>query len=185
MAPKKTKTNRIPSQAELQWVELEAQLDQEMQILGPHREEAGRILYQMKRWLQRWGLNRQGRGGRWQKICDKHEIDRKTAENWIRLYQSKAGIPASERVVAPGPPPRKSQQDREKNPVNVTGNEDSCEAEIEVADNENADCSREHRIAVECVFCLTMAEKIKFMKAVDDMGSIRATQLMYMAVVNG
>jgi transposase-like protein len=182
MAPKKKKTNKIPPQAEQDWAQLEAALDREMQILGPSREEAGRILYQMKRWLQKWGLNRQGRGGRWQKVCDRHEIDRKTAENWIRLYQRKAGIPAGQYVVAPGPAPRKSQQNGGKNPVNATGMD---EAEIEVADNKNADSSHEGRIAVECVFVLTMAEKIKFMEAVDALGSTRATQLMYLAVVNG
>jgi hypothetical protein len=182
MAPKKKKPNRIPSQAEQDWAQLEAALDREMQILGPSRVEAGRILYLMKRWLQKWGLNRQGRGGRWQKVCNKHEIDRKTAENWIRLYQRKAGIPAGRYAVAPSPAPRKSQQDGEKNPVKVTGKDD-VEAEIVVSAYKTAP-DREGRIAVECVFVLTMAEKVKFMDAVKTHGELRATQLMYLAVVN-
>ena len=164
--------------ADQKWAQLEAQLDKEMQILGPSRDEVGRILYEMKLLLKKFGLNK-GRRGRWQAVLRKHEIDRKTAENWIRMYQEKAGIPAHKLVVAAG---RKSQQNGQKNTVNPTAL--GPDPWIEAAKEDEQDRSPEGRLAIECCFVLTLDEKRRFMDAVEKLGELRATQLMYQAVVS-
>ncbi len=167
--------------AKQQWAELEVQLDQEMQILGPSRLQAGRILFHMKKWLKDWNLLK-GRRGRWEATCTKHGIDRKTAENWICKYQEYAGIPAGEWVVQPPAKPKgkKSRQDWEKNTVKATG---LAEPSINPADDEDCDSSREKRLAIECIFVLTMEEKHRFMDAVNALGPLVATQEIYKAVI--
>lgn len=185
MASKKSKKKNSSAEekklADQQWNELEAQLDQEMLILDPSRLQAGRILYHMKRWLKEWNLLK-GRRGRWDATCKKHEIDRKTAENWILRYQERADIPADEWVVQPPAKPKgkKSQQDCEKNPVKVTG---LTPPSVTPAKDEDHDRSTERRLAIECIFVLTMAEKHTFMDAVKALGELRATQEMYKAVI--
>lgn len=186
MATKKSKKKKLSAEeitlADQQWAELEAALDREMLILAPSRIEAGRILYEMKRLLKRFGLNK-GRRGRWQAVCDKHKIDRKSGENWIRLYQDYADIPADRMVVAPV---KKPQQNGQKNTVEHTAllQVDGCKPDVDTADEENADKSPEGRMAVECVFCLTLDQKRLFMNAVQKLGPLRATQLMYQSVVS-
>jgi hypothetical protein len=166
--------------AKQQWAELEAQLDQEMLILDPSRLQAGRILYHMKRWLKQWNLLK-GRHGRWEATCTKHGIDRKTAENWIVRYQERADIPIADWVVQPAKPKgKKSQQAWEKNPVRVTG---LSVPSVEPAKDEDHDSSTERRLAVECIFVLTMEEKHKFMDAVNALGPLAATQEIYKAVI--
>jgi hypothetical protein len=54
---------------------------------------------------------------------------------------------------------------------------------VDPAPDDKADKSPEHRLAVECIFILTMQEKLLFMEAVDKMGPLRATQRMFKAVV--
>jgi hypothetical protein len=184
MAPKKIKKPKPSSEqiaaAKQQWAELVAQLDQEMQTLGPSRLQAGRILFHMKKWLKDWNLLK-GRHGQWDATCTKHGIDRKTAENWICKYQEYAGIPAEEWLVQPAKPKgKKSQQDWEKNTVKATGLE---EPSVTPADDEDHDSSRERRLAIECIFVLTMSEKHSFMDAVKAIGELRATQEMYKAVI--
>jgi transposase-like protein len=184
MAPKKSKKPKpSPGQiaaAELHWAQLEAQLDREMPILHESRLQVGRILYHMKRWLKQWGLNK-GRRGRWDATCQKHGIDRKSAENWIRLYQEQASIPAEERVVQPTKPrAEKSQQDSENNPVRVTG---LVQPSVTPAEEEDHDYSTDQRLGIECIFVLTMNEKRKFMAAVQALGPLIATQEMYKAVI--
>jgi hypothetical protein len=185
MAPKKIKKRKLSSEqiaaANQVWDKLEADLDQEMLILDPSRLRAGRILYYMKRWLKQWNLLK-GRHGRWDATCTKHRINRKTAENWIVRYQERARIPAHEWVVQPPAQPKgkKSQLDWKKNTVKATG---LVEPSITPADDEDHDSSRERRLAIECIFVLTMAEKHTFMDAVKALGELRATQEMYKAVI--
>jgi hypothetical protein len=163
------------------WAELEAQLDQEMLVLDPSRLQAGRILYHMKRWLKQWNLLK-GRHGRWEATCTSHGIDRKTAENWIVRYQERAGISVADWVVQPAKPKgKKFQQDWKKNPVKVTG---LSVPSVEPAKDEDHDSSTERRLAVECIFVLTMEEKHKFMDAVKALGELGATQEMYKAVID-
>jgi hypothetical protein len=147
----------------------------------------------MKSWLQKYGLNR-GRRGRWQSVLRKNEIDRKTAENYIRLYQEEAGIPPHKYVVAPA---KKSLQNSQKNTVRTTAldsvarDENSVEsdektvARVTAADDGDADKKGpEGRLPVGCIFVLTLGEKRKFMESVKQLGELRATQLMYSAVVS-
>ena len=108
----------------------------------------------------------------------KHKIDRKTAENWIRLYQEKAETPAHKMVVAAGPKPR---QNGKKNTVKRTALD--SDAWIEAAPEKKKDVSQEGRLPIECVFVLTSVEKQNFMDSVKQLGPLRATQVMYSAVV--
>jgi len=188
MAPKKIKKPK-PSADQLaaakqQWAELETQLDQEMLIMGPSRLQVGRILYHMKCWLKQWGMTK-GCKGRWKPICDKYVIDRKSAENWIWKWQQYAGIPEDEWVVHRTNEKlqrdtEKPQQDSENNTVKVTG---LARPSITPAKDEDHDNSTEKRLAIECIFVLTMAEKHKFMDAVKALGEPGATQEMYKAVI--
>jgi hypothetical protein len=179
----KNKTRR-PSAAQLAsadqlWAQLLSQLDREMTILVPSRREAGRILFEIKKWMNQWGLNK-GRRGRWQEICDKYfDGERKTAENWVRAYQKWAEIPVDQCVFKPAPETGKSQSYGENNPVKVTGID---HAKVRVEEEEE-DTSREGRTPVECVFILTREERIKFLEALRNLDPLRATQLMYLAVV--
>lgn len=171
------------------WASLEAELDREMKILRPSRLRVGQILYEMKLWLKKYGLN-QGRKGRWKSVCERHKFDRKTAENWIRLYQEEGGVPAHKWVVAPT---KKSQRNSKNNTVKATGldgqgvevpEEKSPAPRIVAADEREADKSPQHRLPVGCIFVMTLAEKLKFMHCVKRLGELRATQLMYSAVVS-
>jgi len=54
---------------------------------------------------------------------------------------------------------------------------------VDPAPDDRQDGSPQHRIAVECIFILTLREKLAFMRAVDKIGPLRATQLMYKALV--
>jgi hypothetical protein len=119
-------------------------------------------------------------------VLRKHGIARSTASDWIKLYQAHAQIPKDELVLAPV---KKPQQNGEKNTAGSVALAGFCSPEIVGADDENddeekPDSSPEGRMPVECVFCLTMEEKHRFMAAVRNLGSLRATQLMYMAVVS-
>jgi len=90
MKDKKPSANELKA-ADQHWSRLEAQLEKAMRHFGTSRVKVGHVLYEMKLWLKKWGLNK-GRRGRWQAVCTKHELDRKTAENWIRAYQDSAHI---------------------------------------------------------------------------------------------
>lgn len=189
MAPKKIKKPSPSAEqqklADQRWAQLEAELDKEMLILGPSRDQVGGILYEMKLLLKKYGLNK-GRRGRWQAVLRKHRIDRKTAENWIRLYQKKADIPADKMVVAAT---KESQQNGEKNTVEPTALGSKCDepwieaANEKMADGFSADEPATRRLPIECCFVLTLEQKRLFMKAVKDLGDLKATQRMYQAVV--
>lgn len=175
------------------WASLEAELDREMKILRPSRLRVGQILYEMKLWLKKYGLN-QGRKGRWKSVCDRHKFDRKTAENWIRLYQEEAGVPPHKWVVAPA---KKSQRNSKNNTVKATGlgsaaddettleSQDNPVARVTAAADNDADKKGpDGRLAVGCIFVLTLAEKHKFMDSIRQLGELRSTQLMYSAVTS-
>jgi hypothetical protein len=167
-----------------EWDALVARLQREMTVFTRSRFEVGHVLYDMKVYLQKYGLNK-GRAGKWQAVVTKYfRKDRKTAENYIRIYQEEAGIAPDKCVVAPV---KKSQQNGKKNAVKDTAlpdEESDAGAEITVADEDKKDDSTEGRMAVECVFVLTLQEKRLFMEAVRRHGSLRATHLMYQAVVS-
>jgi alkylated DNA repair dioxygenase AlkB len=86
-----------------------------------------------------------------------------------------------ERIEPPPPLPTNAPQSHgEKNPVTVTGLDG---AKIRVEEEEE-DTSPEGRTPVECVFILTREERINFLEALRNLDPLRATQLMYLAVVN-
>lgn len=172
-----TKTSAAQQKFDQKWAQLEAQLDKEMHVLVPARHKVGQVLYEMKLLLRKYGLNK-GRRGRWQAVLRKYGIDRKTAENWVRMYQEKARIPASKMVVAAA---KKSQQNRQKNTVKRTVI--GPKAKVDAGPEKRMDVSSEQRLPVECVFVLTLAEKGKFMESVKQLGPLRATQVVYKAVV--
>jgi hypothetical protein len=85
---------------EQKWAYIDAELSKEVNAIKRSRFKIGHILYEMKLWLQKYGLNR-CRRGRWQSVLRKNGIDRKTTENHIRLYQKEARIAPHKCVVAP------------------------------------------------------------------------------------
>lgn len=185
--------DKITSKQEQEWDVLLARLDREVKVFTPSRHEIGHILYDMKVWLVKHGLDK-GRKGKWEPVIKKYfKKDRKTAENYVRIYQEEAGIPRDKWVFAPL---KKSQQNSKKNPVKNTGlpeeetidTDPDAGADIVVADEDRKDHSEDTggpgRMAVECIFVLTVAEKRTFMEAVKRLGSLRSTQLMYQAVVS-
>lgn len=181
--------DKLTSKQEQEWDVLVARLAKEMKVFEPSRREVGHILYDMKVWLIKHGLNK-GRSGKWQAVINRHfHKDRKTAENYIRIYQAEAGLSPAKYVVAPL---KKSQQNRQKNPVKNTGlreeDDPDAGASIVVADEDKKDKSEDAggpgRMAVECIFVLTLEEKRNFMAAVKRLGSLRSTQIMYKAVMS-
>jgi hypothetical protein len=186
MATKKSKRPKPSAKqladADQRWAELEAQLDQEWPIHQESRLQTARILYEMKRWLKQWGLNK-GRKGRWMSVLRKHRIPISTANDYVRLWQEHKDTPPENCVLARVPI---SQQDCENNlpeSGRFATSSGTASARIEAADDEDADKSVDRRIGVECVFVLTMAEKHKFMDAVKALGPLQATKEMYKAVV--
>lgn len=165
---------QTPRTEQQQWDNLVAELDYELLLFGPIRHEMGRIFYQMKVHLKKHGLDK-GRAGRWKSMLAERGIAVSTANDWVRQYEEKAGIPASERFFTPP----KSPKDRKKKSA------DSAllpESDTSIQPSEEPD--KEGREAVEAVFVLTYAEKLAFINAVKKIGSTRATQLMYRAVVS-
>jgi hypothetical protein len=166
--------------AEEQWRQLVNALDAELAVLKPSRYRTGRILYKIKVFLKKQGWDK-GRRGRWKPLLEER-FGRpvSTANDLVRDYEEMENLPASKRFFAPRKPP-KSQQNRKKNSaVSVP----LSDAKIAPAPDKEVDKNKkEPRIAVECDFVLTMAEKSTLMKAVNKVGATRATQLMYRAVV--
>ena len=181
--PKKTKRKISPEerqQAEQQWANLVAQFAQEWPIHSQSRLVAGSLLYKMKRWLMEWGQNK-GCKGRWRELLRQYDIAESTAFDLMQVWQEHAEIPDAKLAVA-----RKKPQQNGKNNLPDSGTlarVSTCKASVEAADDESADYSDDHRIGVECVFCLTMIEKIEFMRAVKALGPVAATQEMYKAVL--
>jgi hypothetical protein len=182
--PKKTKRKTSAeeqSKAEQRWADLVAQFDRGWPIHSESRLVSGQILYEMKRWLKQWGLNK-GRRGRWDAFLRDRKVPLSTANDYVRLWQEHNDMPPEDCVLAR----KKAQQKWENNSAGSAGLTTSGRtliAKIEAADDEAADKSGDRRIGVECVFVLTMAEKILFMDAVKALTPLRATQEMYKAVI--
>jgi len=167
-----------------QWDNLVTELDKELIVYGPVRYELGRILYNMKAHLRNHGLDK-SRTGMWESLLRERGIEKSTARDWVVKYQQAEGI-ALEKCFFPAETKRlkttrKSHKYRENNRAGTALMEsDTC---IDVAPDEKQDASPQGRLAVECVFVLTLGEKLRFLKAVEKLGPLRATQLMYLAVV--
>lgn len=106
------------------------------------------------------------------------------ANDYVRYWQENQDIPPEDCVLARLPI---SQQNRENNlpesdKLNVASSDPV--ATVKAAADKEADKSDDHRIGVSCVFVLTMAEKIAFMKAVEILEPLHATQEMYKAVID-
>jgi hypothetical protein len=57
-------------------------------------------------------------------------------------------------------------------------------ARVECADDKDPDKrDKNGRLAVECIFVITDGEKLEFMKGVEKLGPMRATQVMCAAVI--
>jgi hypothetical protein len=167
-----------------QWDNLVTELDKELIVYGPVRHELGRILYNIKVHLRKHGQDK-GRRGRWETILAERQIEKSTARDWVVKYQQAEGIPL-DKCFFPAETKRlkttrKSHKYRENNRAGTALIE--SDARIDVAPDENKDKSPQGRLAVECVFVLTFNEKLRFAKAVEKLGTLRATQRMYLAVV--
>jgi hypothetical protein len=186
--PKKPKLTKAQQLAlDIEFRRLEDLLDEEMHVLDPARVAVGRVLYQMKVILKKWGLSK-GRRGRWDALLRKHKLKRSTVREWVCLYQEECEVPPKEWVFQPDKP-RNSQQNGENNTPDfgVLTPQSQCETDIDVAPEDGkhtVDHSPDERMAVECVFCLTKEEKRRFMEAVTRLGSPEATQRIYRALVS-
>lgn len=186
MAKKKSRKLTAEEQARFKehWAALESQLDIEWPIHQESRLQVARVLYEMKKWLKDWGMNK-GRNGKWNAVLRKHNIPESTANDYVRLWQEHKDISEADCVLARV---KKSLNDCENNSPEsdelVTHG--GCKAKVKAGDHgdeENYDNSTERRVGIECVFCLTMAEKHAFMEAVDKLGPHKATQEIYKAIV--
>jgi len=176
--------NQQPTERQ-QWDNLVTELDKELLIFGETRYELGRILYNIKVHLRKHGLDK-SHTGRWQAILDEREIEKSTARDWVVKYQQAEGIPL-EKCFFPAETKRlkqtrKSHKYREN--IRAGTARIKTDARIVIADDEKNDGSPQGRSPVECIFVLTLREKLLFKKAVDRLGPLRATQRMYQAVVS-
>ena len=167
-----------------QWDALVTELDKELLIFGPIRHELGRILYSIKAHLRKHGLDK-SRIGRWEAMLRERKLEKSTARDWVVKYQQAEGIPLEQcffpRETLRVKKTRKSHRYRENNRAGTALIE--SDARIDVAPDEKKDDSPKGRLAVECIFVLTYEEKLRFVEAVRSLGPLRATQLMYKAVV--
>jgi len=80
----------------------------------------------------------------------------------------------------------KKIQDSHKHSKKDTANSDQFAnvARVECADEKDPDNrDKNGRLAVECIFVITYGEKLQFMKAVEKLGPMRATQVMCQAAI--
>jgi hypothetical protein len=171
------------------WDELVTEFDIEYQSYGRIVHNQGRILYNMKVHLKKHGLDKP-RTGRWNTFLREREIPESTAADWVVGYQIKECIPAnkcfypkSTKRVAEK---RISQQNRQNNATEsvVLPENIASKAAIDFADDADKDNrDKNTRMVVECKFVLTLAEKLQFVEALKKLTPLRATQLMYEAVV--
>ena len=153
------------------------------------RHELGRTLYNIKVHLQKHGLDKE-RTGRWSTLLKDRKIPESTAKGWVVEYQIKEGLP-EDKCFFPNETKRItkakiSQQNRKKNPAEVVVLPDEVEskAAVEFADDRDEDNrDKNGRMVVECKFVLTYEEKLAFLEAMNQLTPLRATQLMYEAVV--
>ena len=175
----------VPDSSERQqWDNLVTELDKEWLIFGESRHMLGGILYRMKVHLRKHGLDK-SHTGRWEAILRERHIEKSTARDWVVKYQQAEGIPL-DKCFFPSETKRlkktrKSHRYRENNRAGTALME--SDARIDVAPDDKKDASPQGRLAVECIFVLTLQEKLRFMEAINKLGPLRATQLMYLAVV--
>jgi hypothetical protein len=163
-------TPRAPNDEKQLWDSLVCELDKELMLFGPIRHEMGRILHQMKVHLKKHGLDT-GRAGRWKPLLKARGIAVNTANDWVRQYEEREGIPAPARFFTPPKPRAKKRTET----VLLPDSDASIEA--------SGEPDKVGREAVEAVFVLTYQEKLAFLAAVKKLGAGRATQLMYQALV--
>jgi len=167
-----------------QWDALVTELDKELLIFGPVRHELGRILYNIKVHLKKHGLDK-ARTGKWEAMLRERQIEKSTARDWVVKYQQAEGIPLDKcffpKETLRAKKTRKSHRYRGNNRAGTALIE--SDARIDVAPDEKKDKSPQGRMPVECVFVLTFDEKLRFVEAVKNLGPLRATQLMYKALV--
>lgn len=166
------------------WDALITELDKELLIYGPVRHNLGRIFYNIRLHLRKHGLDK-SHTGRWEAILRERQIEKSTARDWVVKYQQAEGIPLDKcffpKETLRLKKTRKSHRYRENNRAGTALIE--SDARIDAASDDKSDESPQGRLAVECIFVLTRGEKLRFMEAVKNLGPLRATQLMYQAVV--
>lgn len=170
------------------WDDLVTELDYELLVHARVRQALGRILYNIKVHLRDHGLDKV-RTGRWEALLRERKIEKSTARDWIVEYEIKECIPPHKcffpnevaRVVKKK---EKSHKNRQNNSAGTALLDQAEHAKIECADDRDPDNrDKNGRLAVECVFILTAAEKLEFMKAVGKLGTGVATRIMFEAVV--
>jgi hypothetical protein len=170
-----------------QWDNLVAKLDLELNF---HREsgfQLGRIFYNIKLHLKKHGLD-QKRTGRWERMLKERKIPKATARDWVVKYQQADNIPLEKcffpRETVRVKKNRNTHKYRQNNSAvpALFASQAKVIAASEV-DPKKADKSDDKRTAVECVFVLTYGERLAFMDAVRNLSELRATQVMYRAVV--
>lgn len=167
-------------QEQQHWEQLVSELDCELLRFGAVRLEMGRILYQMKVHLKGHGLDA-GRSGRWKPMLAKRKIAVSTANDWVRKYEESANFPAPQRFFAP-PTTRKTPAQK-KSTVSALFTHQPSITPADLNDPKKKKIDSNGRLAVECVFVLTLPEKTAFMESVKRLGPSRATQIIYEAVV--
>lgn len=172
------------------WDELVTEFDVEYLSHKHIVHQLGRALYNMKVHLHKYGLDKP-RTGRWHNfITERKGMSESTAKGWVVAYQIKECIPKdkcffpneTKRITTK----RISQQNRKNNPAEsvVLPEEVESEAAIEFADDQDeGNRDKNNRMVVECRFVLTYQEKLQFLDAMNQLTPLRATQLMYEAVV--
>jgi hypothetical protein len=176
--------------AETRWRELVSMLDAEMHLYRQNRYRVGEILYHIKVFLkeQKWD---KGRRGRWKALVkERFGAETQTADDIVRDYEDLENIPAHKRFYKPRKKPSTSQIAQQNGKNNTVENtalvfeaQPESEAKAVIVASATEDESPEKRGAVECIFVLTRQEKQDFMRAVEELGELDATRLMYEAVV--
>jgi hypothetical protein len=174
-----------------QWDNLLTELDLELNFHRESGHQLGRALYSLKLHLQKHGLDKV-RTGRWERMLDERKIAKGTARDWVVKYQQAENIPLDKcffdkemtRVKKTRNTHKYGQNNRAVPALFATRGDTRAKvvAASEV-DPDKADKSDDERTAVECVFVLTYIERLAFMDAVRKLSELRATQVMYRAVL--
>jgi hypothetical protein len=165
--------------AEEKWQQLIAALDAQLQPFKRNRYAMGRILYEIKVLLKKQCWDK-GRNGRWKPLLDEKKLSVSTANDLVRDYEKMENLPAHKRFFAQRKPAKSHNNRKKKSAVSAPLAKIVAASEV---DPKKADDSDDHRTAVECVFVLTSCERKAFMRAVRKMGELRATEVIFRAVV--
>ena len=136
---------------------------------GKSQFELGRILFELKPLYVKIG-----RKGEWSGFLKHRGIPISTADDWIRKYKKRAGIPQST-----GKKGHRSRRKGRKG--NVTG---SGTLPTEPYVDLSGKPFKDKKEIVEAIFVLTEEQKRKFIDAVQELGPAAATQIMYQFVVH-